>query len=633
MLKQWMLACAAAALGIAAPPLQAAMGESELDRLLSLSLEELGQLEVTSASMHADPLSEVVASVFVIHGSTIRASGARSLPEALALAPNLQVARTDARGFAISARGMKTTLSNKLLVLVDGRPIYTPLFSGVLWDQKDTLLEDIDRIEVISGPGAASWGSNAMNGVINVITRSAAATVGGYASAYGGQDGHGAAVRQGWNAGEAGAVRLYARHGEFDATETADGLSVGDGWTHTQVGARSDWQLGRGTLTVQGDTYRAESDPRPSGAVEVSGFNLLSRWAGTLSSGSDLQVQAFFDMVDRDDPLVLFDRTRRFDLDVQHTRQLGQHLLVLGGGYRRAEDDSMPGLFTRLLPAAETLDWASLFAETMIALDEDLELDLGLRLEHNDYTGTEWLPSVRLGWSASPHAFFWGSASRAVRAPARFDRDFFLPADEPFIIRGGPGFRSEVANVLEFGYRGQPTGRLAVSATVFHHWLDRLRAGRPAPTGGVEIANGVEGELYGAEAWATWRASGEWEIGLGLMALRKDLRLSEGFADPNAISDQGNDPEHQAMLRLIRNLPGDQQLFLMLRHVAELPDPGIPSYTSLDTRWSWRPVERVELGIRAENLLDKRHAEFEPRAGYAQSVFGRSLGADLRIYW
>src|SRR5690606_4831508 len=426
MRKAGFLAGTAVATVLVAAPLHAAIGEAELDRLLSLSLEELGRLEVTSATMHADPLATVPASVFVIMGDTIRASGARSLPEALALAPNLQVARTDARGFAISARGFKTTLSNKLLVLIDGRPIYTPLFSGVLWDQKDTLLEDIERIEVISGPGAASWGSNAVNGVINVITLSAANTTGGFAAVHGGEAGQGAALRQGWHAGDAGAVRFYARRGEFDATERADGQPVGDGWTHTQAGARSDWTLGEGTLTVQGDAYRAKSDPRPVGPVEVSGFNLLGRWAGALASGADLQVQAFVDMVDRDDPLVLFDRTRRVDLELQHTRRFDGHLLVLGGGYRHAEDDSAPGISARLIPAEERLDWASLFAEAVFALDDGLELDLGLRLEHNDYTGTEWLPSARLGWSASPRAFFWAGASRAVRAPSRRPR--LLPA-------------------------------------------------------------------------------------------------------------------------------------------------------------------------------------------------------------
>ena len=410
---------------------RAAAGDFE--RLLSLSLEELGQLEVTSASRTSDALWEVPASVYVIHGEEIAVAGAHTLVEALQLAPNLHVARTDARGFAVSARGLKTTLSNKLLVLVDGRPIYTPLFAGVLWDQQDTLVQDIERIEVISGPGAAAWGSNAVNGVINIITRPAAATIGGMAGAFVGGNRRGAVARQGWALGDDAAMRVYAKRSSFDHSETRAGSSVGDGWEQSQAGFRSDFNHGDDALRLQGDVFRAESDPRPAGtgAVEVDGFNMLAHWTRLLDASSNLQVQAFVDVVDRVDPLVLLDRMRTLDIEAQYTHARDAHTLVWGGGYRQARDESAAGLFARLLPAERTLEWINLFVEDKIALSDRLAVHLGLRAESNSYTGVEWLPSARLTWQLEDGAVLWASGSRAVRAPARFDRDFFFPASAP----------------------------------------------------------------------------------------------------------------------------------------------------------------------------------------------------------
>lgn len=604
----------------------------DFERLLSLSLEELGQLPITSASRSAEALSDVPASVYVIRHEDIRASGARSVPEALRLAPNLHVARTDAAGYAVAARGMKTTLTNKLLVLVDGRPVYTPLFSGVLWDQQDIVLEDIDRIEVISGPGASAWGTNAVNGVINIITRPATQTIGGMAKAYAGADERAALARHGWGDGS-GAVRIYAKRRELEATDTANGAPVGDGWTQDQAGLRSDWQRGDDGFRLQADAFRAHSDPRPAGVLEVSGYNVLGNWSRALEVDSSLEVQAFLDVVDRRDPLVLLDRIRTFDVSAQHTVQLDAHTLVWGGGYRHADDRSSPGQFVRLQPDERTLQWWNLFIEDSFPLTASTHLDLGLRLEDNTYTGIEVLPNARLTWKASDGAVVWGGISRAIRAPARFDCDFFFPVQEPFVIRGGPEFESEVSDVAELGYRAQPTDNLAVSATAFHHWHDRLRAGRPAADGGLEISNGVEGRTYGVEAWATWRVQDAWELGVGLLELRQRLDLSPGFSGATAVRDQGNDPEHQAMLRLVLNLPADQRLFVHARHVSSLPDPFVPSYTAVDARWSWSPTERLLVGLRVENLFDEEHAEFEPRAGFVQSVFGRTFAFDARLDW
>lgn len=618
--------------GLAATGAGAMTTADEFERLLSLSLEELGQLPVTSASRRADALSDVPASVYVIRGEDIRASGARSIPEALRLAPNLHVARTDAAGYAVAARGMKTTLTNKLLVLIDGRPVYTALFSGVLWDQQDIVLEDIDRIEVISGPGASAWGTNAVNGLINVITREATQTVGGMAKVFGGPDQRAALARHGWS-GDSGALRLYAKRRELDSTDTASGDPVGDGWTQNNAGLRSDWQRGADAFRLQADAFRAQSDPRPAGALEVSGYNVLGNWSRTLDDASSLDLQAFLDVVDRRDPLVLLDRIRTLDVSAQHTVQLDAHTLVWGGGYRHADDRSSRGQFIRLMPDERTLEWWNLFVEDSFALTPDTRLDLGLRLEDNSYTGVEYLPNVRLTWKANDGAVLWGGVSRAIRAPSRFDRDLFFPAQEPFVIRGGPEFESEVSNVAELGYRAQPTDILALSATAFHHWHDRLRAGRPAPGGGLEVDNGVEGRTYGVEAWATLRVQDAWELGLGLLELRQRLELSPGFSGATAVRDQGNDPEHQAMLRLIVNLPADQRLFVHARHVSSLPDPFVPSYTAVDARWSWSPTNRLQVGLRVENLLDEEHAEFEPRAGFVQSVFGRTFTLDARVDW
>lgn len=619
---------------LAAPPVHAGPGTTDdaLDQLLALSLEELGDVTVTTASPRAERLADAPASVYVIHRDDIRRLGIHSLPEALRLAPNLQVAQVNASSHAVTARGLKTELGNKLLVMIDGRPVYTPLFAGVLWDMQRVPMEDIDRIEVVSGPGAAAWGANAVNGVINIVTRPATEAVGGYASGWAGEGERGLSVGQAFALRD-GAVRAYARQVDIDDGRSTAGATLPDGWDQQQAGFRADWARGADAFTLQGDVLRGESSPRSFGPIEVSAYNLLADWTRRTGTDSHWWVRGYIDVVERLDPQVIDDRMTIAAIDVAHESIHGAHRLTWGAGYRHGRDESRAGAFARLVPADTTLHWAHLFVSDQIALGSRVTLDLDLRLDSNSYTGIEVLPSVRLAWRPAGGGLLWGSASRAVRSPARFDREFHFPATDPAIIRGGPDFDSEIAEVVEIGWRDRPTDWLVYSLTGFHHRFHDLRGGEPGPDGGIVIANRVEGSVYGLEGWATVRLPGRWELAAGFVELRKDLRLQPGFPDVNAVRDQGNDPEHQWGLRATARLGDDHQLAAFARHVSALPDPHIPSYVQVDARWSWTPSRRTELGLGVRNLFDDRHTEQQPSGGLAPSEFGRTAFVDLRVGW
>src|SRR5688572_2887578 len=469
------IACAGAAFCLF-PALAAERSGSFAD----FSLEELGNVEITSVSKQAERLSDAPASIYVITNDDIRRAGARSLPEALRLAPNLQVAARSSTSYAISARGFNNAIGNKLLVLIDGRTVYTPLFSGVFWDQQNVMLEDIERIEVISGPGATLWGANAVNGVINVITRTARDTQGTLASIGVGNRDQGAAVRYGGRLGDTGNFRIYGMRSEFENTTRADGVSLPDGWQTGQVGFRTDWRSGRDGFTVQGDAYSGQSEHggfvgafeiRP---IEVHGANVLARWSRQLAGGSDVRLQAYFDKTNRDDPLFYRPQSEIFDIDFHHAVPTGNHRVLWGGGCRQGRDHVEPGsVFTSFVPASSRLEWYNVFVQDEIRLTERLELTAGIKLERNDYTGWEHLPSLRLAWKPADAQLLWGAVSRAVRSPSRLDRDVRFPATPIpaippfFLLHGGTEFQSEVANVYEIGYRAQPAPSFIYSVTAF----------------------------------------------------------------------------------------------------------------------------------------------------------------------
>ncbi|HET8746894.1 MAG TPA: TonB-dependent receptor [Ramlibacter sp.] len=593
--------------------------------LAELSLEQLGDLPVTSVSGRPESLRSAPASVFVISGEDIRRSGATSLPEALRLAPNLQVARLSAGQYAISARGFNNAIANKLLVLIDGRTIYSTLFSGVFWDFHDLVLEDIERIEVVSGPGGTLWGANAVNGIINVITRPAAATQGALVSVTRSRAGGQEALRWGGRVGDLGTFRVYGLAIDRDNTHTASGSEVPDAATKHQVGFRTDLALGTGQLTLQGDAYRGGDEPANNFAPTMHGGNLLARWENRFADGSPYRVQAYYDVQARDDVNLFRNHMASWDLQFTHEPQLrAGHQLLWGGGVRTARDESEPSPVVRFIPASRRLNWWNLFAQHQVQKGP-WQFTAGVKAERNSYTGVEWLPNLRAAYEHANHATTWAALSRTVRAPARIDREFFLPANPPFIIAGGEGFQSEIARVAEIGHRGQAGSDLSYSGTVFLQRYTGLRGGRDFP---VVIANRIEGDVKGLEAWAQWQPTRASRLTLGYLRLHKDLRFSAPPADATSIANLGDDPRSQWSLRAQFDLPQRTELDLQLRRVGALPAPAVPAYTALDARLGWQVTPSLELSLIAQNL-GSRHVEFGDPA--TASKFGRRVF--VRVVW
>jgi len=616
------------ALAVAACMAQAAATTLAAADLAALTLEQLGNIVVTSVSRREQPLGSAAASIYVISAEDIRRSGATSLPEALRLAPNLFVARADTNQYAISARGFANTLANRLLVLVDGRIVYSPLFSGVFWEVQDVMLEDVERIEVISGPGATLYGANAVNGVISVITRRARDTQGALVTVGGGNRVRGSAVRYGGVLGGGGHYRTYAKFFERKHSERGNGSPILDESDQGQAGFRADWNTGNRDITVQGDVYKANVEQAVGGSRDLAGGNFLARFTQRLASGSSVQAQAYYDRVERNQPGAIREILDIFNAELQHGSQITEsNQLLWGATYRRANEDlqNLAPAVLAFLPESRDLTWYSFFAQNEWRMRADLALTIGVKAEHNDYTGLEWLPSARLAWAPSPEQLVWGAVSRTVRAPSRIDRELFAPATPPFLLAGGPGFVSEVSRVYEIGYRGQPSGRLSYSMTGFYHDHERLRSQEPVI--GAAFENRISGSTKGIEAWASWRAATAWRLDAGWVELRQQLSPDAGSLSSTA--GLGNDPHRLIKLRSVFDITPRHQLDVMLRYVSELPNPSVPSYVAVDARLGWHVSPELDLSLLVQNLFDPRHPEFGTAANRAEYV----RGVFLRLLW
>jgi iron complex outermembrane recepter protein len=615
---------------LAAIACMSAHAQERTSALTDLSLEQLGNIEVTSVSRRAERLADAAAAIYVITGEDIRRSGVTTLPEALRLAPNLQVARTNANSYAISARGFNNTVGNKLLVLIDGRTVYTPLFSGVFWNAQEVMLEDVERIEVISGPGATLWGANAVNGIINVITRPARDTQRGLVAAGAGNLEYAGAVRYGGKLGESGHYRVYGRGFEQQNTETERGVAVRDGWSKGQAGFRADWGGSARNFTVQGDLYSADLEQAAPGKAKLEGANLIGRWHEQLAGGSNLRAQVYYDRTVRDQPGTFREEIDTLDAEFQHALALmGSHRVMWGGGYRHTRDHVQNTPALAFLPADKTMNWANVFVQDEITLREGLDFTVGAKIETNPYTGAEFLPSARLAWKPATDHLLWGSLSRAVRAPARLDRDFFLPGAPPFAFAGGPNFRSEISKVAEIGYRAQPVTSLSYSVTAFYHRHDHQRSLDLTPAGTIQFGNSIEGKTSGLEAWGAYRATDAWRLSAGLMVLKQDLERKPGSTDIGGVNALGTDPNHQWLLRSTLDLTNRVEFDVMVRHVGALSFSTVQSYTAVDARLGWRATRDLELSLTLQNLSDSKHPEFGTLPG--RSEYERAMF--LKLLW
>jgi iron complex outermembrane receptor protein len=602
---------------------------TELGRM---SLEELASVEVTSVSKSAQSLSSAPASIYVITREEILRTGVQSIPEALRLAPNMHVTQLNSSEYSNGARGLAGSpdlqnFSNKTLILIDGRSVYSPLFSGVVYDMQDVLMDDIDRIEVISGPGATLWGANAMNGVINIITRKAADTKGALVRLDAGEEEQAIAARYGGALGNNGAFRVYAKWFDRGAGNFADGSSAQDDWSKWQAGFRSEFGAPDSMFTLQGDYQQARQNFIEEDGVGFTGANVLGRWehSGAIST----RVQVYFDRVQRDKPPsgIEYD-INTLDFELQQSAQLGsRHHLIWGAGLRSNDYNTVNNALA-FVPDHRTLEQTNLFVQDNIALTDRVKLVAGIKFEDNSYSDWSFLPDLRLSWSPNDTTLFWIAGSKAIRAPTPFDTHVQEFVGGSLFVLGDPDFKPEKVTAYEIGYRGQPDANVSFSASVFYDEYDDLRSIEITPVTLLPLrwGNLIEGDTYGVEAWANLQVNSWWRLSPGYRSVHKRLEFSEGASGLAGIGQTGNDPTSQYLLKSSMDI-GKISFDAVLRKIGAMPGPALKEYTELSAHLGWRASERLEVAVKGFNLLNETHREFADPEG--QSI-RRSVMMELR---
>lgn len=612
--------------------------------LANLSLEELSNIEVTSVSKRAQNLQSAAAAITVVTNEEIRRSGATTVPDALRFVPGLNVAQQSASDWAVSARGFSSVNSEKLLVLSDTRSIYTPLFSGVLWDVQDYLLADIDRIEVIRGPGATLWGSNAVNGVINITTKKAQDTQGLLIETAAGTNTKlNAAARYGDTANNGASYRVFGKYVDYGDTIN-DSSHSNDDWRLGHVGARTDWDVtAADSITVQGDLYRGtlgQLNPSitvigrqgPTGALdaEVSGGNVLARWQHRIDNDSNFSLRAYYDRTHRDDPSYR-DELDTFSVDFQYAWNWTRQQWLWGLNYQVTDNRNESKIIFDVDPDSSRDQLLGFFIQDQIALTDNLHFTLGTKFEHNDFSGDEWQPSARIAWDFTDRQTLWAAVSRAVRVPTRLERDIAVDASDPtinpiFRLQGNSNFDSEVLVAYEAGYRWQARDNLNLDIAAFHNRyrdLASLEIGEPyvdTNTGFTIVPvvndNKTDGTTRGIETQINYFPLPTWRLVANYSYL--DMQLDPRGLDINrGAFFAGSTPRHQAGLRSFSDLPGDFQLDVHLRYLSKirhLPEivngEGIGEYAEMDVRIAKQLTEQLEVSLVGQNLLHDRHIEF-----------------------
>ena len=609
-------------------------------------------IEVTSVSKKPEKVTQAPAAVFVITQEDIRRSGATQIPEVLRMVPGVEVARVDSNKWAVSIRGFNNLFARKLLVLIDGRSVYTGLFSGTFWDTQDTVLEDVERIEVIRGPGATVWGANAVNGVINIITKNAGNSQGGMISAGGGNVEQGfTTMRYGDKLGDNAHYRVYGKWFNRDSFEDPNGADSNDDWTATRGGFRVDWDVSENSeLTFQGDVYDGDSNskrftiqsPTVSTIIneseDVKGANFLARWTRKLSDQSDVQVQFYYTEEDREGPVFSQD-IDILDLDIQHRFPLGdRHDLVWGVNGRMMIDELKSSFGLSFNPESDTNYFTNAFIQDQMTLIPDrLKFTVGSKLGYNSFSGWEVQPSGRLLWTPNDRHSVWASASRAVRTPSRLEDsytlNFLIVGPTVLQVTGNTELKSENLLAYELGYRVKATDKLFLDVATFYNVYNDLLTSEPVasvfPFSTSQNQNLMKGEAWGVEVASTWDIFDFWRVKAALTWFELDLFLEPGSQSQSFTLANGASPQFQVNFRSYLDLPGGWELDAALNYVDELPDLGIEEYVRLDLRLGWHTSEHVELSVTGQNLLEPNHQEFNAFAGGVQpalvprSVYGK----------
>ncbi len=633
----------------------------------SMDLEELMQIKVTSASRRPQCLSDVAAAIFVITPEDLRHSGVTSVPEALRMVPGIEVARINSSNWAVTARGFNNRFANKLLVLIDGRNIYSPIFSGVSWEEQNLLLDNIERIEVIRGPGGSLWGVNAVNGVINIITKKARDTQRYYAQVGGGTyDKAFGAIRYGGKMGRDAFYRFYLKGLDRGNFKTASGRDARDGWQDFRSGFRMDWSpisgdilrsSGDFSLETLNNNYLLPSMSPPYSKqhlndTEVHTGDLLINWQHKLVGASRFSLKGYYDWNHANDFILRY-RTEALDLEAQiYLAMWNRHDFTIGAGYRHISSRMQGSWYITFDPEVQQDDIYNAFIQDEVSfLGDRLALYLGTKIEHNPYTGLETQPSIRLLWKARANQTFWAAISRAVHTPDIATSSAHTPASVippsfPFqrpvtvYLRGNNHFGSEILWAYEAGYRASPSGICSLDVTIYMNRYRKLLMIMPDsrqpglllayPEFYITVQNGMRGETYGAELAARFNPSRWWHLQVAYtyerLFLHREQDITTGYSDEE---QEGKSPRNQFSLRSSMGLPGNLSFDAWLRYVDNLSDSHIPAYLTMDLRLAWKPREGLELALVGRNLLDNSHPEFVPeyllteRSEVVRSLYGQ----------
>ncbi|MEM6573627.1 MAG: TonB-dependent receptor [Pseudomonadota bacterium] len=639
-----------------------AQGTAGPEDFFDLPLEDLLSIEVSSVSRKNEALGDTAAATFVVTGDSIRQRGITTIAEALRGVPGVHVGRINASQWAISIRGFSGRYTNKLLVLVDGRSVYVPSFSGVYWDELDTLLDDVDRIEVIRGPGGTLWGPNAVNGVINIITRSAAETQGSLLVAgAGNRERAGGSVRYGAKLGDRTFGRVYAKYTEHEGFENLlTNQDTNERWDNARVGFRVDSEpTDRDTWTLQGDSYDIKGRQQEGlirtntflNDYEAQGGNLLSRWTRTLDENESFSVQAYFDHMNRNESLIK-QRHNTFDLDFQHRRPLGARQELLWGlSYRHVRDDITSAGVLALDPSQRSVSHYGAFVQSEITLGETTRMIVGSKFDRNAFSGFEYQPNLRMVWQPNGQHTVWGSIARAVRTPSRAEQDgTFLLTPPTNTLFGDPDLGAVNLMAIEFGYRFTAGNGLSLDLTAFHNeYRDligtrlSLPPSRP-PLLDLALGNNLKGQSDGFEAALSWQVMNRWRLSGNYTYIDLDVEPASGGQNETVFAGLPTDTApHQLTIDSDLTLSDNWFLHVRGQYVDALPASIVPgselaaslrpeSYTGLDASLTWRQNDSLEVLFSGKNLLGNRF-EFLGETFTPASDIGRMMYLQLRMRW